>query len=223
MIQVEEFVTDEDVSPFRRWFDALDDQAAAWIAVAIDRLGEGNTSNAKAVGEGVSELRINRGPGYRIYFGWDGQAPRHLARWRHQTAAAERYPDGVTPLARLQSVQGGGKDKEELIMPLTRSFRETVQARAQRDVKFRQALLGEAMQALLDGNLEEGRAALRSCINATIGFEKLGTALGRSPKSLMRMFGPSGNPTTENLLAVIRVLQAKTGVRLQVRTVADAA
>ena len=49
-------------------------------------------------------------------------------------------------------------------MPLTRSFRETVQARAQRDVKFRQAL-GEAMQALLDGNLEEGRAALRSCIN----------------------------------------------------------
>ena len=73
MIQVEEFVTDEDVSPFRRWFDALDDQAAAWIAVAIDRLGEGNTSNAKAVGEGVSELRINRGPGYRIYFGWDGR------------------------------------------------------------------------------------------------------------------------------------------------------
>jgi putative addiction module killer protein len=73
MIHVEEFVTDEDVSPFRRWFDALDDQAAAWIAVAIDRLGEGNTSNAKALGEGVSELRINRGPGYRIYFGWDGR------------------------------------------------------------------------------------------------------------------------------------------------------
>ena len=81
-------------------------------------------------------------------------------------------------------------------MPLTRSFRETVQARARRDVKFRQALLTEAMQALLDGNLEEGRAALRSCIHATIGFENLGTALGRSPQSLMRMFGPSGNPTT---------------------------
>jgi putative addiction module killer protein len=73
MIQVEEFITDEDVSPFRRWFDGLDDQAAAWVTVAIDRLGEGNTSNAKALGEGVSELRINRGPGYRIYFGWDGK------------------------------------------------------------------------------------------------------------------------------------------------------
>jgi putative addiction module killer protein len=73
MIQVEQFVTDEDVSPFSRWFDALDDQAAAWVTIAIDRLGEGNTSNAKALAEGVSELRINRGPGYRIYFGWDGK------------------------------------------------------------------------------------------------------------------------------------------------------
>jgi hypothetical protein len=70
-------------------------------------------------------------------------------------------------------------------VPLTRNFRETVQARARCDVKFRQALLGEAMQLLLDGNLEEGRSALRSCINVTVGFEKLGAALGRSPKSLM--------------------------------------
>jgi putative addiction module killer protein len=60
-------------APFRRWFDALDHQAAAWVAIAIDRPGEGNTSNAKALGEGVSELRINRGPGYRVYFGWDGK------------------------------------------------------------------------------------------------------------------------------------------------------
>jgi hypothetical protein len=108
-------------------------------------------------------------------------------------------------------------------MPLTRSFRETVQARAGRDVKFRRALLTEAMQVLLDGDLDEGRSALRSCINATIGFEKLGVALGRSPKSLMRMFGPSGNPTAENLLSVIGLLQTETGVRLQVRAVADAA
>jgi len=108
-------------------------------------------------------------------------------------------------------------------MPLTKSFRETVQARARRDIKFRQALLAEAMQALLDGNVEEGRAALRFCINATIGFEKLGVALGRSPKSLMRMFGSSGNPTAENLLGVIVVLQEETGVRLQVRAVSDAA
>ena len=78
------------------------------------------------------------------------------------------------------------------------------------------------MQALLDGNVEEA-AALRSCINATIGYEKLGVALGRSPKNLMRMLGPSGIPTAENLLGVIGVLQQEAGVRLQVRAVADAA
>ncbi len=107
-------------------------------------------------------------------------------------------------------------------MPLT-SFRDSVQERAHRDIKFRQALLVEAMQVLLNGDLEEGRSALRSCINATIGFEKLGASLGRSPKSLMRMFGPSGNPTAENLLGVIALLQEEAGVRLRVRAVADAA
>lgn len=73
MIRLEEFVNEHEVSPFRRWFDGLDHQATAWVTIAIDRLGEGNTSNAKALGEGVSELRIDRGPGYRVYFGWDGQ------------------------------------------------------------------------------------------------------------------------------------------------------
>jgi DNA-binding phage protein len=107
-------------------------------------------------------------------------------------------------------------------MPLTRSFRETVQARARRDVRFRQALLAEAGQAVFDGNLEDTCSSLRSCINATIGFEKLGKALGRSPERLMRMFGPSGNPTARNLFVVIGLLQAETGVRLQVRAVVDA-
>ena len=51
MIRIEEFISDEDVSPFRRWFDALDHQAAAWVTIAIDRLGEGNTSNAKALAD----------------------------------------------------------------------------------------------------------------------------------------------------------------------------
>jgi putative addiction module killer protein len=73
MIDVEEFIADNGVSPFRRWFDDLDAQAAAWVTIAIDRLGEGNASNAKAVSAGMSELRIDRGPGYRIYFGWDGK------------------------------------------------------------------------------------------------------------------------------------------------------
>ncbi|MCF6101774.1 DNA-binding protein [Mesorhizobium muleiense] len=108
-------------------------------------------------------------------------------------------------------------------MPLTRDFRETVRARAERDSLFREALLRQAVQGLLDGDAAGGRAAMREAINATIGFERLGQIVGKSPKSLMRMFGPSGNPTAENLLGVIRALQIETGVRLTVHTVADAA
>jgi DNA-binding phage protein len=79
------------------------------------------------------------------------------------------------------------------------------------------------VQALLQANINEGRAALRVYINATIGFERLGKVLGRPQKSLMRMFGPDGNPTAENLLGVINALQEETGVHLEIRAVTEAA
>jgi putative addiction module killer protein len=54
---------------FSRWIDALQDRrAVARIAVRIDRLAAGHTGDAKVVGDGVSELRIDYGPGYRVYF-----------------------------------------------------------------------------------------------------------------------------------------------------------
>lgn len=78
------------------------------------------------------------------------------------------------------------------------------------------------MQALLQGDTDCGRTALRTYINATIGFERLSEILCRSPKSLMRMFGPRGNPTAENLIAAIPVLQKETGICVEIRAVARA-
>ncbi len=60
-------------SPFESWFNALAAPAAAKVSVALVRLGQGNTSNTKTVGEGVLEYRIDWGPGYRIYLGRDGE------------------------------------------------------------------------------------------------------------------------------------------------------
>lgn len=102
-------------------------------------------------------------------------------------------------------------------MVLTRDFKETVRARVQSDPAFRAALLTEAMNALIAGDLETGKAMLRDYINATIGFEKLAKATARPSKSLMRMFGPSGNPAADNLFAVISTLQRESGVHLEVR------
>lgn len=100
-------------------------------------------------------------------------------------------------------------------MPLTRSFKETVQARAQRDAAFREALLREGVDAMLSGDLGTGKAILRDYINATVGFEALGAATGTPPKSLLRMFGPRGNPQASNLFAVLGHLQQQAGVRLR--------
>jgi putative addiction module killer protein len=72
MTRIEEYIA-EGGNPFRRWFDGLDAQAAASVTVAIERLAEGNVSNVKSIGEGAAELKINRGPGYRVYFGWDSK------------------------------------------------------------------------------------------------------------------------------------------------------
>lgn len=103
------------------------------------------------------------------------------------------------------------------MMPLTRDFKETVQARVQADPEFRAALLSEAVEALLEGDVATGKAVLRDYINATIGFQELGADVGKEPKSLMRMLGTKGNPTASNLFAMISHLQKATGVHLAVR------
>ena len=102
-------------------------------------------------------------------------------------------------------------------MALTREFRETIYARAQRDAAFRKALLTEAMNAYLSGDEATGKSILRDLVNATIGFEKLARAVRKPSKSLHRMLGPSGNPNTSNFFAILSVLQDRVGVKLRVR------
>jgi len=72
MIHIVEYQTDADHSPFGEWFAGLDAGAAAIITVALARLADGNTSRVAPIGEGAAEIRIDRGLGYRVYFGWDG-------------------------------------------------------------------------------------------------------------------------------------------------------
>lgn len=102
-------------------------------------------------------------------------------------------------------------------MAITRNFKETIQARALKDAKSRTGLLKESIESMLAGDTETGKMILRDYINATIGFEKLGGVIDKSPKSLMRMFSPSGNPTANNLFGIIHTLQKKEGVHFEVK------
>jgi len=106
-------------------------------------------------------------------------------------------------------------------MPLTRDFRETVKVRADRDPEFRARLYQEAVQSMVDGDLGTAKILLRDFINATVGFAQLGSRIGVPEKSLMRMFGPNGNPRAENLVAVVAALREVCGLSLTVQVAPD--
>jgi putative addiction module killer protein len=72
-IEIRSFVDTTGRVPFQAWLDALDREAQAKITIALTRLARGNRSHVKGVGGGVAELKVDFGPGYRIYFGHDGQ------------------------------------------------------------------------------------------------------------------------------------------------------
>ena len=74
MFEVREYIYARGHSPYATWFDRLDASAASKVATAVLRMEQGNLSNAKSVWAGVFECRIDFGPGYRIYFGRDGDA-----------------------------------------------------------------------------------------------------------------------------------------------------
>jgi putative addiction module killer protein len=73
MVEVLEYLDTNGRSPYAEWFDSLNAQAAAKVAVAIMRIGQGNFSNVKSIGAGINEYKLDFGPGYRVYFGKDGE------------------------------------------------------------------------------------------------------------------------------------------------------
>jgi DNA-binding phage protein len=101
-------------------------------------------------------------------------------------------------------------------MPLTRSFKETIQARVRHDPAFRRELLRESVECFVLGDVETGKAVLRDYINATIGFPELAEVTQHSAKSLMRMLSPSGNPQARNLFEIVEYLQHREKVHLHV-------
>ena len=102
-------------------------------------------------------------------------------------------------------------------MPLRRTFRKAVRARAVRDPSFRSSLLESGLDALLSGDLPGFRDGMRTYVNATLGFAALAGRTGIPEKSLMRMLGPNGNPRAEHLTAMIGALAEDEGVVFSAR------
>jgi len=102
---------------------------------------------------------------------------------------------------------------------LTRLFSQVVESRVRREPAFSSALLEEAAQCMLSGELAVARNLVRDVIKGSIGYAELSRRTGTPEKSLVRMFGPNGNPTAANFSSVFAHLQRIGGVTLQVRSV----
>lgn len=101
-------------------------------------------------------------------------------------------------------------------MALTRDFKETIVERARKDSKFRRGMLMRGIALLVAGNKEDvqiGKSFIRDYINATIGFSALAKRTGVPKESLMRMLGPSGNPSLNNLNQVTHTLLENEGLK----------
>src|SRR6516164_11107952 len=103
MVDIREYHDRGGHSPFRDWYDRLNAEAARKVTTALYRVGLGNFSNAKSVGAGVYECRINFGPGYRVLF-WEGRRTDSHPSWRrNETTPAERHQPCTRTMGRLQT------------------------------------------------------------------------------------------------------------------------
>ena len=101
-------------------------------------------------------------------------------------------------------------------MVLSRKFRETVQLRVQKDPDYRKALIINAANAFLNGDIDTGKHLLRDYLNATQSFPSIARELSRNEKSIRRMVGPRGNPTLYNFINLLEACKRRENLDLKV-------
>jgi putative addiction module killer protein len=211
VIELRGYIDENGNKRFAHWLEGLAAAAAAKVTIALARMEQGNFSKVRGVGSGVFEYKIDFGPGYRIYFGKDGEHICDSDWWRYETTAASGHRGSAGMLSHIQTKNETG----DLIMALTHLFKETIRARAQRDPDYRQALLREAVECVVNGDLATGKTVLRDYVNATVGFSGLEKRTRIPAKSLMRMLGPKGSPSAANLSSILSALQKTEGVHFE--------
>jgi len=105
-------------------------------------------------------------------------------------------------------------------MITTRPHSETILARVQREPGFARALYAEAINCLLEGETAVALSILRDLVNAEISFKELARQTGLGEKSLHRMLGRHGNPTAQNLGAILRSIAKGLDIKPRVEVAA---
>ena len=110
-------------------------------------------------------------------------------------------------------------EKKSQKMTISRNYKETINERIQAEPDFASAVLDEALTLLLNGETDTAKLILRDMVNNTIGFETLAQLTNKPGKSLHRMLSNKGNPTINNLTAILKALRQKFNIDFEVRAV----
>ena len=177
--------------PFTEWLNALDVQTRARVRVRIDRLEDGLFGDVEPVGEGVSELRLDFGPGYRVYFGQIG----------HQ----------------IHLLLGGSKQGQNVNIRYAKKFWRRMTLKTS---SYRQSLLTALLDpieasAYLNAALEDSpEAFLKALKNVAQArpMAQVAKQAGIQRETLYRAFSEQGNPTFETLSSVLGALGMKLSI-----------
>ena len=103
-------------------------------------------------------------------------------------------------------------------MGRTRPAKETILQRAKTSPAFRATLIGEALELIAENDVQTAKSLIRDYVLASIGFEALAKEVGKKPESIKRMLSAKGNPTINNMAALLASLQHHEGIQLHVET-----
>jgi probable addiction module antidote protein/putative addiction module killer protein len=204
VVEIRRYITRAGQDVVGEWLAELKDlRSRAKISIRIDRLASGNFGDYKSLGHGLYELRIDSGPGYRLYYAMEGKDVRFAAlRWK-QEQAINGHRTGEKLSQRLSGEDGTMKRAASI------SHDEAIVRELRRNPKF----AAEYLKAALEDE-DEPRVlliALRHLAQAQ-GIAKVAKAAGIERESLYRALSAKGNPRLSTLVAVTRAIGLKLTV-----------
>lgn len=210
MLELRRYQQEDGREPFTEWLAAMRDKVAqARIRVRLRHVQSGNFGDSKPVGEGVIELRVHVGPGYRVY----------CARYGKSVVLLLCGGDKADQAVDIKSAKGNVVEMEaearmsKLKGTVSHHEREVAELRADRELATE--YLKAAMESLDNpDDRAAGLLALRTVAEAYGGLGVVAAEAGISRETLYRTLSPKGNPTLKTLLAVLKTV----GLRLSVES-----
>lgn len=203
---IEEYKTISGKSPLGEWFDALaDKRTQALIFTRLDRLKIGLLGAVRNVGEGVHEIKIDCGPGYRIYFGNDGEWLVMLLaggtkKPRHQIY---RRPSFIGTIIKIRKMWGGKNMSKN---KLTTSYQDHLISKLS-DPELASEYLNMVIDEVKNDAPEDVQSllliAIKNVVQAQGGISQLAESVGLSRQSIHHMLSEKGNPTLSSLINIL--------------------